>query len=365
MSLRKLLFLTLVMVITLGTSGCGFFVPSARSIAEHVLRAQAKLNSLYAVWHETKTSPHQKPTTVTVHYWFKKPASFRYLLEKQGSPPLLTICDGHLLWTYNQRGHLYTVTPLPATVPLDPFAVPNSLPGQLRQLLAQNRVSFTGTGVVAGQPVYGLRLSSGGGVTTVWIDRQTFQPISLQRKNSDGSTSSLDYQTFSPNIHLSDSLFHFSPPAGATLSFGPSPFSRPREISLQVAVADSSFRFFPPQAPLPLGMTISKVTGLPNRRGGFGSVTVFLLDSSGNTILVSESAGPVAGAEGPWAGLGQGTSEELNGLNQFHLLPGRRPGAPVILSFLENSTLVIISGAPREEALQIAENLSSSNPPTG
>lgn len=362
MSLRKLFLLTLVLILSLGSSGCSFFLPSARSIAEQVIQAQAKVNSLYAVWRESETSSAQQHTSVIVHYWYKKPDSFRYLLQRQGRPPVLTVSDGHLLWTYNQGDNLYTVTPLTETVSIDPYTVPNTMARQLELLLTRSQVALIGTSIVAGQPAYGLRLSSeDGSVSTVWIDQRTFQPLRLLKVNPDGSSASLDYQTFSPNTHLNDRLFRFSPPSGATLTFDASLASSPQEISIQAAQANTSFRFLPPQAPLPPGMTISKVTRLPDQNGDIGSITVFMLDSVGNTILISESAGPASGAEGPWASLWQGSKEVLNGIYQFHLLLGQDPTSPVILSFLENSTMVIISGAPKEEALEIAENLSTPN----
>lgn len=167
----------------------------------------------------------------TVRVWLAKPDRARVALV-DGDTESAVIRNGDELWTWSsehQRAGHATLSPAERE---HPSATPGSPTEAVSRLLAElepsTDVTTSGTGYVAGRPVYQLVLTpkddaSLVGQVRVSVDAAEFVPLGFRVIADDGSdavtlaASSVDFS------RPDDSIFRFSPPAGVEvkeLTFG-------------------------------------------------------------------------------------------------------------------------------------------------
>lgn len=193
----------------------------------------------------------------TVRVWLSGPELARAALV-DGSTETAMIRNGDDVWLWSSEDQkaVHSVVPERGT---KPSGAPTSPTEAIRDLLAEveptTDVATSGTGYVAGRPVYQLQLTprdddSLVGQVRVAVDAQEFVPLGLRVIADDGSdaitisASSVDF------TRPDDAVFAFTPPPGAEVeeadaprkpTTGPTPGERPTIVGTgwtAVAVAE-------------------------------------------------------------------------------------------------------------------------------
>jgi len=146
-----------------------------------------------------------------------------------GNGDVVAVTDGHTAWTWQSATDTatqYTLpqptgTASPAPSPtVDPSA---AIAGAIERLAPTATLSVSGQQVVAGQDTYTLTLTPTSPVTVfgridVAVDGQRWVPLRVQVFAKDGTTPALSAGFTSVSYQpVSDSLFTFTPPQGATV----------------------------------------------------------------------------------------------------------------------------------------------------
>ena len=164
--------------------------------------------------------------------WFQQGSGLR--LESQGSGSDFVVVAGkNGVWSYSSASGTAThyaqpsvasaaasAGPHPQTSPTDPLA---AITAGLQHFASTGTVTISGQATVAGKPSYLLTMTPTSASTTVGsvrvaIDARTFVPLRVQVFARGDTTPALSAGFTSVSYgRLSDSLFAFTPPSGATV----------------------------------------------------------------------------------------------------------------------------------------------------
>ncbi len=217
----------LFLVASLALAGCG----TAITAEEIVAKMQEMLETTEDAHAVVRVSLNAQGIELgaTAEVWEKAPDRIRavVLTSTDGRfDGTVVVSDGEQGWVYEPQRNVVTVGSLEnLEMPL-PQEILTSLQNVIQAVLDVSDISLVGEESIAGREAYKLTVRSkegadvqifpGGGTATLWVDQGQWMVLRATYEAGAFGTGEMEIQSFELNTGLSDSLFDFEVPEGAS-----------------------------------------------------------------------------------------------------------------------------------------------------
>ncbi len=373
----RLISLISLLIGSLVLAACGQQQISAEEIVARMEATRDTMQDVHATVALNFTT-NERSGNLVVEGWLKKTdrtdaegkpiTKVRAIVREASEAELkdsLLVSDGETFWLYNPSAN-QVITGSRADLPNNKAADPTGTTQALQDLIQRGmdalNVEVLGEEQVAGQNTWKLKLTpktetsqqlqlDGIVEATMWVDEARALPLKLDIDASDMGQGTLEVRSITMNSGLSDDLFTFTAPAGATVTQASDLAGQmqPKAVTLDEARAAVDFPLLAPQY-LPGGATLVEVRLL-------GKQTVIQNYASGGvTFSVVQSRTDVGSDREPPAG--SAVQElELRGQTAT-LISGNADQQGSLLRWEENGVRIIVAGTlSSDDALKVAESL--------
>jgi len=285
--IRVLLVLLLVSS-SLFMAGCVDEELTAEQIAEKMQQKQDSIEDYSYTMYMTISFGGQEQV-MEADTMYKKPNKIKTVqklpAETAGS---VAVSDGKTMWIYDPNQNTVMTMDLPE------IAGQNEPDYQklINTMLDENDFSVVGVEKFDGRTAYVIEITSKDdtevglfGNVEVWIDKETWMPLKMEMKDSDGNpVYSAEYRNFRINTGISDEEFHFEIPEGAEIRTMDE-FVPPERMTLEEAREKATFDILVPSN-LPDGYEFDSAMVIENDV----SETISLTYRNGDeTLRISET----------------------------------------------------------------------------
>lgn len=353
MNHRLVVFASLLLLLGLALAGCGNQI-TADEIVAKMQETMQNTDDAHAIV-TASINAQGIDMSVTAEVWEKAPNLIRAQVLDATEPNLagmLMVNDGQKAWVYEpSRNKVMVGPPSDMETPLPPEML-SSLQQTIQEILDVSDVELAGEESVAGREAYKLTISPredseqkvfpGNGTATVWVDKEEWFLLKADYVASAFGTGSMEVQSFELNPGLSDDLFHFDVPEGATVVDVES--QKPVPMTLDEARAEANFPLLVPDY-VPDGATLIDVFRVQDSY-------VLRYDHSPKVSFAIVQGPEMAGP--PPMGL----SEDATVRGHEATLFFDEPGGNTLLYWTEDGITITVAGhIPQSDALQVAESL--------
>lgn len=380
--MRLFRFASVLTLLALLLAACGAEQITAEEIMRRMQEARANLQSGHVVANVAINSP-ERDGTLTVEAWGKKtgqndaagePIAKTRVEVKQASEPDLTgtvlVSDGTTFWLYNPKENK-VVTGNRADLENKAGGAQDRV-GQMMQLQEMLQRILDGSDVViesqneqvAGRAAWKVKLTPkpetqeqlqiGSVVEThLWVDQQSYLPVKAQIDAQDLGGAMAEATTLDLNGAVDDSLFTFTPPAGAEVINAADLIKQatPETVTLDDARKQAGFPVLAP-TDLPQGVTLDEVQVL--NRGG---KTVIQNYSGAVNFSLVQAQGGFPGDDRAPAGA-KTTTVTVRGQQATLITGGGGANQGTLLRWQENGVTIVIAGTlSQDQATGIAASL--------
>lgn len=343
----------LVLVLCLALVGCGPPI-TAEEIVAKMQETVDTTQDGHAVVAGSLNAQGMEISAVA-EIWEKSPNKVRAKVLEASQPDLvgtILVSDGQQGWYYQPARNVVMVgaageieTPLPQEMLTE-------LQGVIQEVLDISNVELDGEETVAGRQAYKLTLSPvedaeqtlfpGDGSATLWVDKDQWIVLKAVYEGGTFGQGTMEVRSFELNPGLSDDLFTFEVPEGATVIDLEA--QEPVPVTLDEARDRATFPLLVPEY-VPAGTTLIEVFQV-------GDSFVLRYDHSPQVsftiIQGSELAGPPP--------LGASQDVTVRGLDATVVTDAA--GGNTFLYWTEDGVTVTVAGhISLDEALQVAESL--------
>ncbi len=343
----------LLLVASLALAGCG----SKITAEEIVAKMQEMLETTEDAHAIVRVSLNAQGITMgaTAEVWEKAPNKIRAeVLQSTDSmfDGTVVVTNGLQGWVYEPRRNVVTVGSLEnIEMPL-PQEILTSLQGVIQALLDVSDVSLLGEESVAGHDAYKLSVKAkegadvqvfpGGGTATLWVDKEQWMVLKATYEAGTFGQGEMEMESFELNSGLSDAVFEFDVPEGATVIEPGS--EEPVPLSLEEAVDRASFALLTPSY-VPAGVTLVDIFQA-------GESFVFRYDHSPE-VAFTVIQGPELSGPPP---LGESQGISVRGQEATAITD--EVGGNTFLYWTEDGVTISVAGhIDLDEALSVAQSL--------
>jgi outer membrane lipoprotein-sorting protein len=343
----------LLLVLSLALAGCGDRI-TAEEIVARMQETVEDTQDAHAVV-SASMNVQGIELSATAEVWEKSPNKVRAEVLEASEPDLvgsIVVSDGQQGWAYEAARNVVRVgsageieTPLPEEMLTE-------LRDVIQAVLDASDVELAGEETVVGREAYKLTLSPkedaeqsffpGGGTATLWVDQEQWIVLKAEYAGGTFGQGSLEVQSFELNPGLSDDLFTFTVPEGATVVDVEA--QAPVPLTLDEAREQAGFPLLVPEY-VPAGATLIEV---------FQVEDSFLLryDHSPE-VSFTVIQGPELASPPP---LGQAQNVSVRGQSGTAITD--EAGGTTFLYWTEGAVTVTVAGRiSLDEALQVADSL--------
>jgi outer membrane lipoprotein-sorting protein len=353
---RRLVVLGLLVALVPLLAGCGQRI-TAQEIVDRVQETVTNTQDAHAVV-SASLNAQGIEMSATAEVWEKSPNKLRAMVLETSQAEFedtVLVTDGQQAWYYDPSQNRVLVGPVgEIETPL-----PQQLIGEMQEMiqvvLDTSEVELAGEEAVAGNAAYKLILTPkegedgqepaafpGNGTVTLWVDKEQWFVLKATYEAGSLGQGSLEVRSFELNPGLSDEMFTFDAPQGATVIDVES--QQPMALTLEEARAQAEFPLLVPTY-LPRGATLVEVFKVG------GSIILRYDHSPDVSFTVVQGPEPM----GPPSG---GQAEPLTLRGQSATAVSDEAGGNSFLYWLEDGLMMSVGGhLPLDEAIQVAESL--------
>ena len=353
MSRKTLVLAALFLALGLMLAGCGNAI-TAEEVVAKMEETIENTDNAHAVI-QAKVDAQGITMAVTAEIWEKMPNRVRAEVRDASEPrfaDMVMVSDGQQAWLYEPATNRVTVGAAgEMDMPL-PQEMLSSLQETIQEVLDASNVELVGDEAVAGRDAYKLALSPredtgqevfpGNGTATIWVDKEQWIVLKAVYEANAFGSGSMEVQSFELNPGVSDDLFDFQVPEGATVVDAEA--QKPEPMTLDEAIAQADFPLMAPDY-VPGNSTLIEV---------FRAGELFVLRYNHSTeISFTVVQGPELAGPPP---LGQSQDTMVRG--QSATIVSDTAGGNTFLYWTENGVTVTVAGhISVDEALKVAESL--------
>jgi outer membrane lipoprotein-sorting protein len=361
--LFKRLAMLLVVVLVFGGGSLGFAAfnaaPAPQDILNHAVATLQAAQDGHAMLTIEGDSP-DKSGSATIEAWAKKlsggdnptygfRAEVRQTSEAQAQGAI-AVSDGQQFWAYAPSQNTVWTGSVAQMYNNNSSLPFSSLQGLVQYILDISTVTLSGTEPVQGHSAYKLQfvprpdkvppaVASATGL--LWIDTARWLPLQASINAGSIGQGRVTATVLELNIGVSDDLFHFQVPQGATVV--PVQNQQPQHLSLSEADTAAGFKVLKP-AYVPDSATLVDVLKM-------GHIIVLRYEAAPGSFTIAEDV-----AEQSNTARGSGQSVSVRGTTGTLLT--NKTGNQVLLVWTENGRTFSVSGAlSSQDALRVAEAL--------
>jgi outer membrane lipoprotein-sorting protein len=346
----------LLAALALLLAGCGQRI-TAEEIVAHVQETVANTQDAHAVV-SASVNAQGIEMSATAEVWEKSPSKLRAEVldssqaEYDGT---VLVTDGRQAWYYNPAQNTVMAGPVDEVETPLPQQMIGEMQDLIQAVLDASNVELAGEETVAGHEAYKLILTPkegegdeeatifpGNGTATLWVDKEQWFVLKATYEAGSFGQGSMEVQSFELNPGLSDDLFTFDVPEGATVVDVES--QQPVPLTLEEARAQAEFPLLVP-AYVPGRATLVEVfkTG--------GSIILRYDHSPDVSFALVQGPDPSAPPVG-------GDAQQLTIRGQAATAVTDETGGNTFLYWIEDGLFFTIAGhLPLDEAIQVAESL--------
>ena len=219
MTKYQLLLMLPLISSSLFVEGCIDGELSSEQIAEKMQQKQDSTEDYSYTMYMTMEFGDQKMVT-EADVMYKKPNQFKSVVKQPAQTAgSFTVSDDKTMWIYDPQQNTVVVMKLSET------SEQNEMDYQkiIEMMLNGSDFSLAGVEDFDGRTAYIIKMSPKDesywgifGDMKVWIDKETWMPLKMKMKDSDGNpVYSIEYQNFQINTGISDDEFQFEVPESA------------------------------------------------------------------------------------------------------------------------------------------------------
>ena len=353
---KRLWVLSLLVALVLLLAGCGQGI-TAEEIVAHVQETVANTQDAHAVV-SASVNAQGMEMSATAEVWEQSPNRLRAVVLQTSQAEFadaVLVSDGQQAWYYEPSKNRVLVGPVEEIETPLPQQLISEMQEMIQAVLDASEVELAGEETVAGKGAYKLILTPkegeegqeavvfpGNGTATLWVDKEQWFVLKATYEAASFGQGSLEVQSFELNPGLSDELFTFDPPEGATVVDVES--QQPVALTLEEARAQADFPLLVP-AYVPRGATLVEVFELS------GSILLRYDHSPDVSFTV------VQGPE-PFGPPPVGQVQPLTIRGQSATVVTDEVGGNTFLYWLENGVMMAVGGhLTVDDAIQVAESL--------
>jgi outer membrane lipoprotein-sorting protein len=353
MKQRIWIVFSLLMALSLVLAGCGNKI-TAEEIVAKMRETIEGTEDAHAVV-TADVSAQGIEMSLTAEVWEKAPNLIRAeVLEASEAHFVgtLMVSDGQQAWLYEPaRNRVAVGPPGELEMPL-PQEMLSSLQEAIQEVLDVSDVELVGEEAVTGREAYKLTVSPregdqteifpGNGTATLWVDKEEWIVLRAIYEANTFGAGGMQVQSFELNPGLSDDLFRFEVPEGATVIDVEA--QQPEPLTLDEARAQAGFPLLVPDY-VPGDATLIEV---------FRATDSFVLRYDHSTsVSFAVVQGPEMAGPPP---LGQ--SQDITVRGQSATVITDEAGGNTFLYWTEDGVTVTVAGhISLDEALMVAESL--------
>lgn len=350
---KLLVLFSLLLALTVSVAGCGSQL-TAEEIVAKIQETVASTEDAHAVV-TTSFDMQGIDMSVTAEIWEKSPNMLRVQVLNATEPRLadaLMVSDGQQVWLYEPARNRVEFGPVGEVETTLPQEMLSTSQEAIQKVLDASDVELVGEETVAGRNAYKLtvspkeegeeRLFPGNGTATLWIDQEQWIVLKAYYEASAFGEGGMEVQSFELNPGLTEDLFRFEVPEGATVIDIEA--QRPVPMTLDEARAGAGFPLLVPEY-VPEHATLIEV---------FKTGDSFVLRYDHSTqVSFAIVQGPELAGPPP---LGQ--SQDVSVRGQSATVISDEVGGNTFLYWTENGVTVTVAGhIALGEALRVAESL--------
>ncbi len=346
--------LGLLLVLSLALAGCGNQI-TAEEIVARMQETVENTQDAHAVI-SASVNVQGIEITAKAEVWEKSPNKVRAQVLEASEPDLvgsIVVSDGQQSWSYEPARNIVRVgsageidTPLPEEMLTE-------LRDVIQAVLDVSDVELVGEEAVAGRQAYKLTLSPredaeqsffpGDGTATLWVDQEQWFVLKAEYEGGTFGQGSMQVQSFELNPGLSDDLFTFTVPEGATVIDIEA--QKPVPLTLDEAREQAGFSLLVPEY-VPAGATLIEVFRVEDS-------FVLRYDHSPE-VSFTVIQGPELASPPP---LGQAQNVSVRGQSGTAITDDA--GGTTFLYWTDgNVTLTVAGRISLDQALQVADSLN-------
>lgn len=345
--------LGLLLVLSLALAGCGERI-TAEEIVARMQETVENTQDAHAVI-SASVNVQGIELSATAEVWEKSPNKVRAEVLEASEPDLvgsIVVSDGQQGWSYEPARNVVRVgaageieTPLPEQMLTE-------LRDVIQAVLDVSDVELAGEETVLGRGAYKLTLSPkedveqsflpGDGTATLWVDQEQWIILKAEYEGGTFGQGSMEVQSFELNPGLSDDLFTFTVPEGATVLDVEA--QKPVPLTLDEAREQAGFSLLVPEY-VPAGATLIEVFRVEDS-------FVLRYDHSPE-VSFTVIQGPELASPPP---LGQAQNVSVQGQSGTAITD--EAGGTTFLYWTDGDVTVTVAGRiSLDEALQVADSL--------
>lgn len=345
--------LGLLLVLSLALAGCGERI-TAEEIVARMQETVENTQDAHAVI-SASVNVQGIELSATAEVWEKSPNKVRAEVLEASEPDLvgsIVVSDGQQGWSYEPARNVVRVgaageieTPLPQEMLTE-------LRDVIQAVLDVSDVELAGEETVLDHKAYKLTLSPkedaeqsflpGDGTATLWVDQEQWIILKAEYEGGTFGQGSMEVQSFELNPGLSDDLFTFTVPEGATVLDVEA--QKPVPLTLDEAREQAGFSLLVPEY-VPAGATLIEVFRVEDS-------FVLRYDHSPE-VSFTVIQGPELASPPP---LGQAQNVSVQGQSGTAITD--EAGGTTFLYWTDGDVTVTVAGRiSLDEALQVADSL--------
>jgi outer membrane lipoprotein-sorting protein len=343
----------LLLVLSLALAGCGDRI-TAEEIVARMQETVEDTQDAHAVV-SASMDVQGIEFSATAEVWEKSPNKVRAEVLEASEPDLvgsIVVSDGQQGWSYEPARNVVRVgsaseieTPLPEEMLTE-------LRDVIQAVLDASDVELAGEETVVGRGAYKLTLRPkadaeqsffpGDGTATLWVDQEQWIVLKAEYEGGTFGQGSMEVQSFELNPGLSEDLFAFTVPEGATVIDVEA--QKPVPLTLDEAREQAGFPLLVPEY-VPAGATLIEVFRVEDS-------FVLRYDHSPE-VSFTVIQGPELASPPP---LGQAQNVSVRGQSGTAITD--EAGGTTFLYWTEGVVTVTVAGRiSLDEALQVADSL--------
>jgi len=356
MGKRMWLAVGLLAVLALAIAGCGQRI-TAEEIVQHMQETVDNTQDAHAVI-SASVNAQGIDLSATAEVWEKSPTKLRAeVLESSQAEydGAVLVTDGEQAWYYSPDRNTVMVGPMDEIDTPLPQQMIGEMQDMIQAVLDASDVELDGEETVAGHAAYKLILTPreagegeeatvlpGNGTATLWVDKEQWFVLKATYEAGSLGQGTMEVQSFQLNPGLSDDLFTFDVPEGATVVNVES--QQPTPLTLEEAREQANFELLAPSY-VPQGATLVEVYKV-------GGAIILRYDHSPDVAFTVVQGGDPASPP-----LG-GKVEQATVRGQVATVVSDQTGENTFVYWIEDGVFFTVAGhLSLEDALQVAESL--------